>query len=230
MAGKVGSARASATAEQAARPAKPTLGSLLRSLRVRNGWTLKEMSGRSGIPISTLSKIEHDRLTLTYDRLLQLSERLNMRLSELFAEPEAVPAPDRVTARRSIGTIEQALRVSTPNYDYFYLSPELRQKRMVPILTHVRARTLAEFGELVHHSGEEWIYVIEGRVKVFTEFYDPVTLSPGESIYLDSNMGHAYILDEGCDEAVVIGACASSETDQMQSLLEHHTPANDGVG
>ncbi len=224
MAGKVGSVRVSAAPSEAARPAKPTLGSLLRSLRVRNSWTLKEMSVRSGIPISTLSKIEHDRLTLTYDRLLQLSERLNMRLSELFAEPEAVSAPERVTARRSIGTIEQALRVSTPNYDYFYLSPELRQKRMVPIITHVRARTLAEFGHLVRHSGEEWIYVIEGKVKVFTEFYDPVVLGPGESIYLDSNMGHAYILAEDCEGAIVIGACASGEPDQMQSLLEHHSP------
>ena len=61
------------------------------------------MSERTGIPVSTLSKIEHDRLTLTYDRLLQLSERLNMRLSDLFAEPESVSEPDRVTARRSAG-------------------------------------------------------------------------------------------------------------------------------
>ena len=43
----------------------PTLGALLRSLRTREGWTLKEMSARSGIPVSTLSKNEHDRLTLS---------------------------------------------------------------------------------------------------------------------------------------------------------------------
>ena len=57
-------------------PRHPTLGSLLRGLRTRNNWTLKEMSERSGIPLSTLSKVEHDRLTLTYDKLLQLSQRL----------------------------------------------------------------------------------------------------------------------------------------------------------
>jgi ribosome-binding protein aMBF1 (putative translation factor) len=60
----------------------PTLGSLLRSLRSRNGWTLKEMSQRTSIPVSTLSKVEHDRLTLTYDKLVQLSQRLNIRISE----------------------------------------------------------------------------------------------------------------------------------------------------
>ena len=52
----------------------PTIGGLLRSLRTRKGWTLKQMSEQSGIPLSTLSKVEHDRLTLTYDKLLQLSQ------------------------------------------------------------------------------------------------------------------------------------------------------------
>ncbi len=65
---------------------KSTLGTLLKDLRNRNRWTLKEMSERSGIPISTLSNVEHDRLTLTYDKLLQLSQRLNIRMSELFAD------------------------------------------------------------------------------------------------------------------------------------------------
>ena len=79
----------------------PTLGRLLRGLRQRNDWTLKEMSQRTGIPLSTLAKVEHDRLTLTYDKLQQLSERLKMRMSELFAEPGEGPEP-AVTARRSI--------------------------------------------------------------------------------------------------------------------------------
>ena len=65
---------------------RPTLGRLLRSLRTRNDWTLKEMSKRTGIPLSTLAKVEHDRLTLTYDKLQQLSERLKIRMSDLFAE------------------------------------------------------------------------------------------------------------------------------------------------
>ena len=42
-----------------------TLGALLRGVRNREGWTLKQMSEKSGIPVSTLSKVEHDRLTLT---------------------------------------------------------------------------------------------------------------------------------------------------------------------
>jgi transcriptional regulator with XRE-family HTH domain len=194
---------------------------LLRSLRARHSWTLKEMSERTGIPVSTLSKVEHDRLTLTYDKLLQLSEKLNLRMSELFAEPSDTPE-QAVTARRSIGREDQAIRVNTPNYDYFYLCPELRHKRMIPALVKIRAKSLEEFGELVRHAGEEFIYVVKGRVKIHTEFYDPIVLGVGESIYIDSNMGHAYVAAEGCDEAVALGMCSSAEEGLMESLLELH--------
>ncbi|MEP6885926.1 MAG: XRE family transcriptional regulator [Gammaproteobacteria bacterium] len=199
----------------------PTLGSLLRSLRLRNGWTLKEMSQRTSIPVSTLSKVEHDNLTLTYDKLVQLSQRLNIRISELFADPN-VTSEAAVTARRSIGRLDDAVRVNTKNYDYHYLCPELRRKRMIPILTRIRAKSAEEFGDLVRHSGEEYIYVLQGRIKVHTEFYDPVVLELGESIYLDSNMGHAYVTADGCEEATVLGVCSSTDEDLMESLMSLH--------
>ena len=199
----------------------PTIGHLLRSLRARKGWTLKQMSEHSGIPLSTLSKVEHDRLTLTYDKLLQLSQRLQLRMSELFAEQDQAPEPP-VTARRSIGRVEDAIRITTPNYDYYYLCPELRRKRMIPVLTRVRAKSIEEFGALVHHSGEEYIHVLEGRMEVHTEFYDPIVLETGEAVYIDSNMGHAYIAAEGCDEVLLLGVCSSADEHLMESLLTLH--------
>ena len=200
----------------------PTIGGLLRSLRTRKGWTLKQMSEQSGIPLSTLSKVEHDRLTLSYDKLLQLSQRLNLRMSELFAEQDEVAVEAPVTARRSIGRIADAIRVNTDNYDYYYLCPELRRKRMIPVLTRVRAKSIEEFGELVHHSGEEYIHVLEGRAEVHTEFYDPIVLEVGESVYIDSNMGHAYIAAEGCEEVLLLGVCSSSDEQLMESLMTLH--------
>jgi transcriptional regulator with XRE-family HTH domain len=201
-----------------------TLGSLLRKLRDRNGWTLKEMSERTEIPVSTLSKVEHDRLTLTYDKLVQLSQRLNIRTSELFADPDEV-IEAAVTARRSIGTMDDAVRVNTKNYDYHYVCPELRRKRMIPIITRIRAKSAEEFGSLVHHSGEEYIYVLEGAIQVLTQFYDPVALQVGESIYLDSNMGHGYVTAEGCDEALVLAVCSSTDESLMESLMSLHGDA-----
>jgi len=204
-----------------ATPQHRTIGSLLRALRDRNDWTLKEMSQRCGIPLSTLSKVENDRLTLTYDKLLQVSQRLNIRMSELFAEHDDLPEP-AITARRSLGRVEDAVRVTTPNYDYFYLCPELRRKRMIPVLTRVRAKSLEEFGALVHHPGEEYIHVLEGRAEVHTEFYDPIVLEAGQGVYIDSNMGHAYIAAEGCEEVVLLGVCSSADEHLMESLLHIH--------
>lgn len=201
---------------------RPTLGSLLRGLRLRNHWTLKEMSERTGIPLSTLAKVEHDRLTLTYDKLLQLSQRLNLRMSELFSEADgSTDMP--ITARRSIGRLTSAVRVNTPNYEYFYMCPELRRKRMVPTVTRVRAHSIEEFGDLVHHPGEEYIYVLEGPVEIHTEFYEPVILQTGESVYIDSTMGHAYVLPKGQEEALVLGICSSAEEDLAESLMSLHT-------
>ena len=203
------------------RSTPPTLGTVMKGIRARNGWTLKEMSAKSGIPVSTLSKVEHDRLTLSYDKLQQLSQRLSIRMSDLFAEEEGDSAP-RVTGRRSVGTIDQAVRVTTDNYDYHYLCTDLRQKRMIPIITRIRAHSAREFGELVRHHGEEFIYVLEGEIEIHTEFYDPVTLKTGQGIYLDSSMGHAYVAAEGFDEALVLGVCSSADDGLMDSLMSLH--------
>lgn len=181
------------------------------------------MSQRTGIPFSTLSKVENDRLTLSYDKLLQLAERLNMRMSELFAEPHLTESSVAVLGRRSVGSAATGLLVETPNFDYTYLCTELRKKRMIPILTRIRAHSVSEFGQLVRHSGEEWAYVLEGQIVVHTEFYDPVTLDVGQIIYLDSGMGHAYVVGEGFDDALMIGSCASPQEDYLDELLTAHS-------
>ena len=199
-----------------------TLGTVLRGIRTRNGWTLKEMSEQSGIPVSTLSKVEHDRLTLTYDKLQQLSRRLKIRMSDLFAEGAEDNAP-LVTGRRSIALIDQAVRVKTDNYDYHYLCTDLRRKRMIPIVTRIRAHSASEFGDLVRHQGEEFIYVLEGRIEVHSEFYDPVPLGQGQGMYLDSTMGHAYLVGEGCDEAVILAVCSSADENLQDSLMNVHS-------
>ena len=201
--------------------APPTLGSVVRDLRQRNDWTLKEMSQQTGIPLSTLAKVEHDRLTLTYDKLQQLSQRLQIPMSSLFADP-AEPLEPRVSGRRSIGRRDQFVRVDTEHYDYRYLCTELRSKRMIPVLGSARARTLEEFGPLVKHAGEEFIYVLKGSLEVHTEFYDPVVLEAGECIYIDSDMGHAYLAGPGSDDASFMAVCSSAEEGLMETLIGVH--------
>lgn len=212
---------APATPAVSSTKAPPTLGSVVRNIRQRNAWTLKEMSQRTGIPLSTLAKVEHDRLTLTYDKLQQLSQRLQIPMSSLFAAA-VEPNEARVSGRRSIGRHNQFLRVDTAHYEYRYLCTELRRKRMIPVLGVARARTLEEFGPLVKHAGEEFIYVLQGSLEVHTQFYDAVVLEAGECIYLDSDMGHAYLVGPGCEEASFMAVCSSSEEGLMETLLGAH--------
>jgi transcriptional regulator with XRE-family HTH domain len=209
--------------------APPTLGSVVRDIRQRNDWTLKEMSQHTGIPLSTLAKVEHDRLTLTYDKLQQLSQRLQIPMSSLFADP-AEPLEPRVSGRRSIGRRDQFVRVDTEHYEYRYVCTELRSKRMIPVLGFARARTLEEFGPLVKHAGEEFIYVLKGSLEVHTEFYDPVVLEVGECIYIDSDMGHAYLAGPGCEGASFMAVCSSAEEGLMETLIGVHKggPATPG--
>jgi transcriptional regulator with XRE-family HTH domain len=193
----------------------PKLGENLKALRRRHGWTLQDVSRKTGIAISTLSKVENDQMSLTYDKLLQVSEGVGLNIAEFLSIEEA---PAAGLARRSVNRKEDGLRQLTPNYDYLYLSTDITRKRMVPVLTRVRARNLAEFGALVRHSGEEFIYVLEGSIEVHTEHYLPVRLDTGESTYIDSAMGHAY-LAVGDRDALVLGVCSSPQPNLQDTLL-----------
>jgi quercetin dioxygenase-like cupin family protein len=83
----------------------------------------------------------------------------------------------------------------------------------------------------VSHPGEEHTYVLEGQVILHTEFYDPLVLNVGESVYIDSNMGHAYLAGDGCKEAVVLSVCSSADESLMESLLGlHDQPAKNHAG
>lgn len=189
---------------------KPRLGSALRALRKQHGWTLAEVSRRTGFSVPTLSKVENDRVSLSYDKLIRLSEGMSIDISQLFAPAGSTGETPAITGRRSISREADGQLVSTRNYDYWYLNTDVRQKKLIPILTELRARTLKEFGELVRHSGEEFIYVLEGSVEVHTELYEPYVLHAGEATYIDSTMGHAY-LAKSDGPCWVLGVCSATE-------------------
>lgn len=198
-----------------------TLGNLIRIVRQRNGWTLREMSAVVGIPLSTLAKVETDKLSLTYDKLQQFTSRLGLTMAEFLAqgEPagEAVASP-AVMGRRSLTNTGNSVHIKTPNYDYEYLCADLRQKRMVPIITRIHTRDIGEFGDALRHKGEEFVFVLEGAVEVHLEFYTPIVLQTGQGVYLDSSMSHAYICKD-CDSALVLGVCSSEDSDLAGELI-----------
>jgi transcriptional regulator with XRE-family HTH domain len=177
------------------------------------------MSAAVGIPLSTLARIERDRASLTYDKLLQLSERLGIGLLELFSMP-SVPQSPVATGRRSISGEANTVTVSSRNYDDMYLCSELRKKIITPIIVEVKASSIEEFGPLITHDGEEFIYVISGSIVVHTSFYEPTVIHAGGGHYLDSQMGHAYVRAGGCDSATLLVVCASKSEGLNQALIE----------
>src|SRR3954465_9101788 len=84
------------------------LGVCLRAARQARGLTLKQVAERTGMALSTLSKVENNQMSLTYDKLLQLTFGLKMEIAELFspANLRTEPSPI-VTARRSISRAGQ---------------------------------------------------------------------------------------------------------------------------
>lgn|SRR6185312_8848859 len=63
-----------------------TLGSLIRGLRRQKGWTLRQLRDKVGIPLSTLAKVEQDKLSLTYDKLQRFTSRLGLTTTEFLAQ------------------------------------------------------------------------------------------------------------------------------------------------
>lgn len=202
-------------------PPRARLGRALRSIRAGLGVSLADIAFRTGVSVSTLSKVENGQMSLTYDKLVQLSEGLGIDISAFFAAEQHLPqrAAEPVTARRGITRKGEAMRIETPNYDYRYLCTELSQKAMVPILITIRARSLVAFSQLSRHSGEEFLFVLEGAIEVHTEHYLPTRLEAGDAMYLDSTMAHAF-LSAGEGEALMLNVCYSPKAGHMQTLVE----------
>lgn len=210
---------AAAPAPAATTP-KARLGRALRAIRAQMGLTLADVAARTGVAVSTLSKVENGQLSLTYDKLWRLSEGLRVDIGAFFdPEPQVGASAPGVTGRRSLTGRGQGLLVETPNYDYRYLCTDLSRRAMVPIVITIRARSLVEFGALSRHAGEEFLYVLDGEIEVHTEFYEPVLLAAGEAMYLDSTMGHAFLTTGGGD-AQILNVCHSPSAGHFRTLVE----------
>ncbi len=187
-----------------------SLGGAIRLLRKSHGWTLRQMSDKVGIPFSTLAKVERNRLTLTYEKLRQVSRGLNMTMSDLLAQAEAPTEGALVVGRRSLGSAGNSLTVSTPTSSYEYLCTDIRMKRMVPIISRILPSGIGGLGQPVRCIGEAFLYVLEGAIEIHMHCYLPVTLGKGKWIYFDSAMAQA-IVAKNRQSATVLTVCCGED-------------------
>ncbi|HRD47949.1 MAG TPA: helix-turn-helix transcriptional regulator, partial [Caulobacter sp.] len=59
-------------------------GLAIRKLRLAGGWTLAQLSERSGVPLSTLSKVELGQTSLSYENLLRICKGLEIDMARLI--------------------------------------------------------------------------------------------------------------------------------------------------
>ncbi|MFB9886603.1 helix-turn-helix domain-containing protein [Balneatrix alpica] len=180
------------------------LGQRLKEIRLSNSWTLEDVSQRTGLARSTLSKIENEQISPTFTVVQKLSAGLGIDLPQLFATPKRQAKP---MGRRDLTRLGQGQPHPTPTYEHELLCTEFANKRMIPFKTIVRARDFAQFHEWVRHDGEEFLLVLEGQVRLYTEFYAPLDLETGDSLYFDSSMGHA-VVSISEDDAVILSVCS----------------------
>jgi transcriptional regulator with XRE-family HTH domain len=178
------------------------LGQRVRDLRKTKGKTLQELGETAGLSKSTMSKIENGTLSVSYDNLLKLADALSIDVSALFAENAAQPLVQssgrRSVARKGTGEIYE-----TDRYRHEILCTDLSPKEIFPFVTTLLAHSISPARDLIRHSGEEFLYVLEGRVEVHCEFYSPIALEPGDGLYIDSTMGHA-VLSGGDRDAKIL--------------------------
>jgi transcriptional regulator with XRE-family HTH domain len=186
-----------------------SFGQRVRRLRKEKGWTLTEVAISSGLAPSTISKVERGQMSLTYDRLVLLARGLEVHLTELFGSTPCTK--DRAPGRIAVTRAGQANPFPSRHYLYEMLCTDYSGRRMVPLIAHIKPRSVAEFPEFAKHAGEEFIYVLSGTLSVHIDSNPVITLETGDCVYFDSSYGHAYVT-AGDAEAIVLGVCWQPET------------------
>lgn len=163
------------------------VGGRVRTLRQSKGLTLDRLSEISGVSRSALSKIEKSQVSPTVEILAKVARGLDVDLCSLLS----LKQEDQPVGRRAVTFQKDAKPTENAHYVLEAHAVDLTKKRMLPFCVTVKARALSDFDDWDRHDSEDFLYVLEGSVVLHFEWYAPLTLKAGDSVYMDSRMGHA---------------------------------------
>ncbi|TWP38203.1 helix-turn-helix domain-containing protein [Leekyejoonella antrihumi] len=151
------------------------VGPRLRALRQQRETTLTDLSTTTGISVSTLSRLESGTRRPTLELLFPLAQAYGVTLDELVDAP---PTGDprihlRPTTVHGMTTVPLTRR-SGGIQAYKIVIPAGRERRKPDPQTH---------------EGYEWLYVLDGRLRVVLAEHDLV-LAPGEAAEFDTRVPH----------------------------------------
>jgi transcriptional regulator with XRE-family HTH domain len=165
---------------------KEALGERIRSAREMRGLSLDDISSRTGIDTATLNSIESKEIMPPLGQLIRLGKALDMKMG-YFISP-GVDKPVTVVRKGQGQAIARYGKKKRQQFGYVYesLAPEKGNRMMEPFIVTLLPTEAEEFSI---HDGQEFIYVLDGEMKVQvgdqTEF-----LHPGDAIYYDSSQRH----------------------------------------
>jgi len=178
-------------------------GAAIRKLRLSRGWTLADLSALSGIPISTLSRLELGQNALTSGKMIRLCRALDIDVEELLAREEKPPT---VSGRRSVVRAGEGRTVRIGGDLGRLAAADLLCRRLTPVLLDVTAERLAEDAVLNAHDGEVYLLVIDGEIELHSDLYAPLPLGPGDGVYFDAACGYALVAPRGPGRALIVAS------------------------
>ncbi|WP_374362665.1 helix-turn-helix domain-containing protein [Streptomyces sp. NP-1717] len=151
------------------------VGPRLRALRRERGITLADLAAVTGVSESTLSRLESGLRRATLELLLPLARTYNVPLDELVGAPRTGDPRIHLKPIRRFGMIFVPLSRRPGGTQAFKMIIPARPEPLEPT-----PQT---------HEGFEWLYVLNGRLRLLLGERD-VTMSPGEAAEFDTHVPH----------------------------------------
>ncbi len=177
------------------------VGDHIRQVREARGMTLQQLAERTGFSAALLTQIENRMASPSLGTLVKIANAFDTSVSAIIGGREErefsiVRKEDRRTVAR-VGLKEGG---KTP-YTYEALGAGKAGRQMEPFL--VRLKPLTDRHVVRNtHEGEEFLYVLSGRVEVFLDDYADV-LGEGDCIYYNSTIPH-HVHSADDAEAVIL--------------------------
>jgi transcriptional regulator with XRE-family HTH domain len=149
------------------------VGPRLRALRKRRGVTITDVAATTGISASTLSRLESGGRRPNLELLLPLARVYGVALDELVGAPQTGDPRVHIRPVRRHGMTHIPLSRRAGGVQAF--------KLIIP------ARV--EDPDPKTHEGYEWLYVLDGRLRLVLGDQDLV-LTPGEAAEFDTHLPH----------------------------------------
>ena len=171
------------------------LGPALRKLRLARSWSLAQLSEASGVPISTLSRVELGQNALNYDKLVRLCRALEVDLEGLMTrEAEGAAA---LSGRRSVTKAGAGGPLRVGPAAGHAAADDLLAKSFSPVVLEVTAQTADAHGPPAVQPGEAYVLVLEGAVEFRSHLYAPLALAKGDAVYFDAASGYLLLAPGG---------------------------------